>query len=166
MNQHLLEKMQIVAGFVPVNMATAANNGDWVSLKNYSRCAIVLFKGIGTAGEDPTITLLQAKDVAGGSSKALTFTRIDSKVGTQTGIGTFTTTTQAAANTYVDAVSAEAEAIIVIDILATDLDIANGFDCIQAAVADVGINAQIGGLLYLLHEPKFQTAPLPSAIIN
>jgi hypothetical protein len=54
----------------------------------------------------------------------------------------------------------------VIDVAAEDLDIANGFDCLKAAVADVGGNAQLGTLLYLLHDPRFATAPLPSAIAN
>jgi hypothetical protein len=38
-----------------------------------------LLQGAGTAGDDPTITVSQAKTVAGGSAKALGFTRVDKK---------------------------------------------------------------------------------------
>lgn len=166
MNKHFLEKVQIAAAFVPVDMSTAANNGDWVSLKNYGRVAIVLFKAAGTAGDDPVFTLRQAQDVGGAGAKELNFTRIDTKVGTLTSVGTFTKVTQAAGNTYVDAVSAEAQAIMVVDIKAEDLDLANGFDCVQLQIPDVGTNAQLGCAFYLLHEPRYGKTPLDSAIVD
>lgn len=165
MSLHILEKLQIVGGFVPVDMSAAANTGDYVSLKNFGRCAIVFFKAAGTAGDDPTLTLTQAQDVSGTNVKNLTFTRIDAKQGTLTGIGQFTKITNAD-HDYTEATSAEAQALWVIDIAAEDLDFAGGFDCLKAAVADVGSNAQLGSLLYLLHEPRFITDPLPSAIAD
>jgi hypothetical protein len=167
MNQHFLEKNQVAAGFVPLALTTA-RTGDYVSMKNYGRCAIVFFKAAGTAGDDPTITLTQAKDVGGtDGTTALNFTRIDVKQGADlAAVGAFTTVTQAAANTYTDLTSAEAQAIWVIDVKAEDLDVANGFDCIKAAISDVGTNAQLGTLMYFLHEPRFASATLPSAIID
>ncbi len=162
MNKHFLEKNQVVAAIIPVDLQSAANNGDWVSLKGYGRVAAILYKAAGTAGDDPVFTT----DVSGTGAKALNFTRIDSKVGTQTGIGQFTTTTQAAANTYTDAVSAEAQAIMVVDIKAEDLDIDNGFDCVQLQIPDVGSNAQLGCALYVLHEPRNAKAVLDSAIVD
>jgi hypothetical protein len=164
LNALLAEQMQIVSAFVPVDLGAAANNGDWVSLKNYARCSIVLFKAAGTAGDDPILTLRQASDVSGTGAKALNFTRIDAKVGTQTGIGAFTAVTQAAANTYTDAVSAEAQGIFVIDIKSEDLDVANGFDCVQFQVPDIGSNAQLGCALYLLWGSRYN--PPLSAIVD
>lgn len=168
MNQHLLEKLQIAQGFLPVDMQTGANAGDWVSLKNYGRCAVVLFKAVGTAGDDPTITLSQATDVAGTDVKELNFTRVDKKQAATNllAVGTFTTVTQDAGNTFTHADLAEQAAIIVIDIKAEDLDIENGFDCIRASVADIGSNAQLGAMLYILHEPRYGSVPLPSAIAD
>lgn len=154
MNRHLLEKVQIAGGFTPVDMATGANTGNWVSLKGYGRCSIVLFKGRGASAEPPTITLAQATEVAGTTSKSLTFTRIDQKTGTLSAIGVFTTTTQAAASTYALA-AGNTEVIAVVDIKAEDLDIANGYDCLRCTIADVGTTSQIGGVLYLLHEPRY-----------
>ncbi len=165
MNQHFLEKAQIVAGFLPLALTTA-RAGDYVSLKNYGRCAIIFFKGIGTAGDDPTITLTQAKDVSGTAVKELVFNRIDVKQGADlAAVGQFTTIANADGD-YTDATSAEAAALWVIDVKAEDLDIDNGFDCLKIAVSDVGTNAQLGAALYILHDPRYSDNPLPSAIVD
>lgn len=167
MNQHICEKVQIVPAIMPVSLATGANNGDWVSMKNYRRCAIVFLAGVGAASQDPTITVLQSTGVTGTPSKALNFTRIDVKQASAlTAVGTFTTVTQAAANTYTSDTSGETQKLWVVDIKAEDLDVDNGYDCIQVSVADVGTASQIGTAIYLLHEPAYQSATLPSAIVN
>lgn len=166
LNTLLAETVQIVSAIVPVNLATAANDGDWVSLKNYERCTVVVFKGAGTAGDDPVITLKQATDVSGSGAKALNFTRVDKKVGTQTGIGSYTTATQAAGNTHTDDVSAEAEGLFLIEIDASNMDVNNGFDCLQVSIPDTGTNAQIGCALYILRGARYSAAGLPSAIAN
>lgn len=165
-NAPLAETAQIVSGFLPVDMSAGANAGDWVSLKNYHRLAVVLFKGAGTAGDDPTLTLQQATDVAGTGAKALTFTTVWTKQGTLTGVGQYTKVTQTAANTYTDLTSAEVAALWVVEIRHDDLDIDNDFDCVRATVADIGTNAQVGTLFYILYGPRFGGASLPSAIVD
>jgi hypothetical protein len=162
----LTEEAQIVAAIIPVDLSTAANNGDWVSLKGYDELDIIIFKGAGTAGDDPVITLKQASDVAGTGAKALNFTRVDSKVGVQTGIGQFTKNSQAAGNTYTDLVSAESQGVFVIHVEAQDLDKANGFDCVQISIPDVGANAQLGCALYILSEARYAGQFPPSAIVD
>lgn len=156
----LLEYVQIVSGFAP-KVLTTARTADVVCMKNYRRCLVVFHKGIGTAGDDPTITLLQGTDVAFGTNKALTFTNIYKKQDpTSLGdVAQWTKVTQAAANTYTDTTSAEQEAIWAIDIKAEDLDIANNYDCIRASIGDVGTNAQYGAVEYLLYDPVLSTAP-------
>jgi hypothetical protein len=152
-NASILEQLQIVSGFVPLALTTA-RVGDVVSMKNYRRCLVLFFKAAGTAGDDPTITLLQGTDVAFGTNKALPFTEILTKQGADlTAIGQCTKVTQAAGNTYTDATSAEVQAIWAIEIKAEDLDIANDYDCIRASIGDVGTNAQLGCMLYLLADP-------------
>lgn len=166
MNQHFLEKNQVVAGFVPLALTTA-RSGDYVSMKGYGRLAILFFKAAGTAGDDPTITLQQAQDVSGTGVKALNFTRIDTKQGADlAAVGQFTTVTQSAANTYTDATSAEVQALWVLDVKAEDLDVDGGFDCVRATISDVGTNAQLGCMLYSLHEPRYATAALASALAD
>lgn len=161
----LVEKAQIQPAAAPVNLATAGMTGDWVSLANYRRCAVVFNKGVGAASQDTTITLLQATSAAGAGSKALNFTRVDTKQASAlSAVGQFTTVTQAAGNTYTSNTSGEDEALWVIDIDSDSLDVANGFKFISATVADPGTNSQIANILYILHEPRYGDVPLPSAI--
>lgn len=167
LNNLLAEACQVVAGIIPVDLAGQANNGDWVSMKNFDRLTVIVFKAAGVAGDDPVITLKQASDVAGTGAKALNFTRVDAKVGAQTGIGGFTTNSQAAGNTYTDLVSAEAQGLFLIEVTSADLDVTNGFDCVQVSIPDVGAGgAQLGCALYVLRGARFAGAGLPSAIID
>jgi hypothetical protein len=155
-NALFVEQAQIVPAFVPVNLATAANPGDWVSMKNYARCTIIFLAGTGTASDDAVITLEQATAVAGTGNKALTFTRIDVKQGADlAAIGEFTTVTQTAATSYTSLTSAETQNLWVIDVKAEDLDTDNGYDCIQASIGDVGTNAKIGTVLYILWGARY-----------
>lgn len=165
MSRDFLSQLNIQPAIIPVDLATGANNGDWVSLKNFNKLAVVVFKAAGIAGDDPIITLKQATDVAGTGAKALNFERIYARVGVQTGIGVWTKVTQAAGNTYQDAVSAEAQGLFMIEIDATDLDVNNGFDCVQLSIPDVGAGgAQLGCALYILGEPR--NSPNTSAIVD
>lgn len=167
LNNLLVEEAQIVSAIIPVDSQSGANTGDYVSLNNFDRVSIIVFKAAGVAGDDPVITVTQAQDVSGTGVKALNFTRVDAKVGVQTGIGQFTTVTQAAGNTYTDLVSAEAQGLFVIEFQSADLDVANGFDCIKVAVPDTGAGgAQLLCALYVLRGARYQTAPLPSAIVD
>jgi hypothetical protein len=178
-NQHILEKGTFVSGIVPVALNTNPGSvSDYISMKGYARCTIIFFKNAGTAGDDPTITVSQAKTVAGGSAKALGFTRVDKKqVATnQLSTGTFTTSTSSSAasndtfnttnGTWTNSDLAEQTALVIIDISVDQMDIDGGFDCLTATVGDVGTNAQIGCLLYFLHEPRYSQATAPSAIAD
>jgi hypothetical protein len=168
-NLSILEYAQIVSGFAPIALTTA-RTGDVVSLKNYRRCLVLFHKGIGTASDDPTITILQGTDVAFGTTKALDFTTIYVKQDPTTlaDVGQWTKVTQSASNTYTDATSAERAALWAIDFKAEDLDIANNYDCLRASISDVGTNSQIGALEYILYDPIQMTAPesMASAIID
>lgn len=167
LNNLLVEDTQIVMAIVPVDSQTGANTGDYVSLKGYERCTILVIKAAGVAGDDPVITVTQAQDVGGTGVKALNFTRVDSKVGVQTGIGTFTTNTQAAGNTYTDLVSAESQGIFAIEFKGDDLDVANGFDCLKVAVPDTGAaGAQLLTAIYILRGARWAGAVASSAIID
>ncbi len=168
-NARFLEQSMVVTGFPPASLTTA-RTGDVVSLKNYRRCTVYFHGAIGTAGDDPTITVLQGTDVAFGTNKALTFTTVFVKMDAThlTDTGQWTKVTQAAANTYTDATSAEQEKLWAIEFKAEDLDIQNGYDCIRASIGDVGTNSQIGALWYVLTDPVLSTSPenMPSAIID
>ena len=164
----MLDQMQIAAGFVPVDLSTGANNSGWVNMKNYTRLLVVFFKSAAGAGvEDPTVTVLQATDVSGTGSKALTIARAWTKTAADlTTIGQFTAGAPST-NTLTVAGSAQKAAIWVLEVLATDLDKTNNFGCVRANVADVGVVAQLGCLLYVLGEARQSDTPVlnPSALV-
>jgi len=151
--------MQIVGGITPVDLQTAANTGDYISFKNHDHCTIVIYTGIGTGGDDPVISLVQAQDVAATGAKVLNISEVFHKVGSTalSAVETFTRVTQTAAATYDTAAidGAENEAIFVLEIDAAQLDTDNNFDCLLAAVADVGSNAQLGCMLYIMSDSSY-----------
>jgi hypothetical protein len=153
----MLDLMQCAMGFAPVDMSAGANNSDWVLLARYRRLVILFFKAAAASGtEDPTVTLLQAQDNTGAGSKALNIPANRSWTKTNadlTTVGTFTAGAPTN-NTLTVATSAQKQAIWMIEIDAADLDVNNGFNAVQANVADVGVTAQLGSLIYLLGEPR------------
>ena len=153
----MLDLMQCAMGFAPVNLAAGANNSDWVLLTKYRRLAIVFFKAAAASGsEDPTITVLQGKDAVGSASKALNIPAHRSWTKTETDLtsnGAFSAGAPST-NTLTVASSAQKQAIWIIEIDASDLDIADGYCAVQANVADTGSVSQIGCMLYLLGEPR------------
>lgn len=157
------------AAILPLDLQTA-RNGAWVSLKNYHGLTVVVIKGAGTDGDDPTFTFEQAQAVAGTNGKALSvIDRVFSKEHATVLPGTWTKETQAAASTFVPGdPSAQDIAMYVFDIEADELDVDNGFDCVRVICSDVGTNAQLGCALYILRVPKYQTEPqnLPSPIAD
>lgn len=130
----------------PVDLQTAANTGVRLNVSEYERVFIVLFKGIGTAGQDPVFTPLQHDAVTSGNSKAISITSIWSKLDDTeiAGLDAWTETTQSAADTYTDATSAEKLGLIVLEVDTADLDTANGYKYISLDIPDVGGSAQIG----------------------
>lgn len=168
-NAKLAEQMQIVPAIMPVDLNDGANNGDWVSLKNFERCTVVVVASAGTAANDLTVTLNQATAVAGTGTKALSV--IDS-VATKQGaalsaIAAWTEVTQTAAATYTNGTNGEEQLLYAIDVLAEQLDVANGFDCLQCSIAQVGA-AKIGCALYLLWPTTYggPVGKVPGAIAD
>ncbi|VTR96796.1 hypothetical protein [Tuwongella immobilis] len=159
----ILETLQVASGLLPVDFATSnagARTGDFVSLRHYRRLAILLFKDGGTAGEDVTLTIEQAKDAAGTAIKPLLFDTIYRKQGSDLAtVNSWTRTRQTAANTYTNTTSAEDELIWVVEIPAESLDSSNGYTHVRGSVNDVGTGAQLGCVLYLLSEPRYAADP-------
>lgn len=168
-NSLLLEQLQIAWGFGPIGIGSS-RTGDVVSFKNYRRIGVLLIKSAGPDGDDPTLTILQGTDVAFATNKALTFTTIYKKEDlTQlSDVGQWTKVTQAAANTYTHTDAGQSVAMWWVEFKAEDLDTNNGYDCLQASVADAGTATQLATLLYFGGDPVVATAPesMPSMIID
>lgn len=161
----------IVPGIPPSDLATATP-GTYISLKNYGGVLVVFFKGVGGAAEPPTLELQQAKAVAGTSAKDLNgFETIFKKQAVAVkDVGVWTKVSQTADEDFVgDGTSAVQQGLYAVYVPTTALDVANGFDCLQANVKDVGLAAQLGCVLYILVDQRYAAAPgstLPSAIVN
>lgn len=157
----IFDDLDMIEGFPAVNLATAANNGDYVNVRDFDRIAVVFISGIGTAGDDPTLVLQQATSNAGGSVKDLNFTVIYRKQAATSLASTtaWTRTTQTAATSYTNTDGAEQSLIWVVEIDPASLDVANGFDYIRATVASVGANAQSGYLFYLGRHGRYAQSP-------
>ena len=162
-NHELLEIADIIPAFVPVDMQTGANNGQWVAMKHIGRLLCVLLKAAGTAGDDPVITLKQATSNAGAGAKALTFTRARTKIGAIASTPQWTLATQTAANTYTPT-SAASPAVIAVEIQPTDLDLNNGFNFVQLSIPDTGTNPQLGAAFYIAYGIKYPQTVTPSAL--
>ncbi len=150
-------------GFAPVDMQTAANTGKRVSLKHAGAVTIVLIKAVGTAGDDPVLTLKQHTAATGGTSANLAiidhYTIKDAVA--LAGTETWSAVTQAAAATITDpggaGTSAEHQQIDAIEVRAAQLS--DGYAYVSLDVADVGGNAQLGTVLYILHDLAVQRKP-------
>ncbi len=151
----------ISCGFSPVDTQSGTNTGKRVSLKNCDGVTVVFYKAAGTANDDPVITLNEHTASSSGSSQVLaTMTKHYQKQETTLdGDETWTEVTQAAGSTItLNSTSAETEGIYVIDVNSSELSA--GFDYISVDVADTGsAGAQLGCLLYVLHDLKVQRKP-------
>lgn len=174
-NVRLLEDTHVVTAFPPSDINSDAV-GDWVSLKNFNGCMIYFHKAAGTAGDDPSILLEQASDVSGTGAKALNFAHIYAKVGATalTGVGTFTKYTFTATNDLdlvsvggTDIAADTGEALIAVDIRASDLDVSGGFECLRISIEgdDIG-NSTYAVAWYELYGSRYSGATPKSAIVD
>jgi len=168
--ESLGRQFDIGLGFKPVDMQTGTNTGARVNLRAARSLTVVLFKGAGTAGDDPVISLTQATASSGGSTSNLV--AIDhyyvKTATTMTGAETWTRYTQSVSQTITDpgglGTSAESQMICAIPVQADALS--DGYDYVYAVVADTGSNAQLGCVFYLLGDLDVQRKPsnLPATL--
>lgn len=163
-----IEEGQLHSGFVPVTLVGGPRVGDWVDLRQYRGLNIVLLKGIGTAGQDPVLTLEQATSAAGAGAKALPVSTYFKKEGATAvdAIAAFTQRTATTPGTIGggdELTSAENEALWVVPVKDTDLDGANGFTHVRGSVAATA-NAQLATLLYETYGARRVSLPAPSVI--
>jgi hypothetical protein len=218
------KEFHVVPAIWPVDLNTAVNPGDYVSMKGYNKCTVVMFVN-DTAGTC-VVTALQAKDVAATGEKSLSmdyvwktggrikltgangvFTVGETITGTATGTGvvheasldevTYHTKNATAfvdgetvtggtsgytakfSGTAIDtdllckfAVASDTFTIpdvhnkmYVVELLASDLDVTNGFDCLSIYLAQAG-GAGHGAALYILSEPTFYHDPMKAATFD
>lgn len=163
-NTRLLDIIDIFANIIPVDLHTGTNTGAWISMRQLSECLILGYSAAGGAAEPWVLTLNQAKDINGGSTKVATIITkfwYKSATTTLTTTGTpWTEVSQAAGSTATFfGTTGNTQKIGVISVRPEQLDVANGFCYIQATVASTGGTTQLGGFLYVTNANRFQESP-------
>lgn len=161
MNLNLTDIAKIVQG-APIIGALATTNGDcdYVSLKNFDRCTIVISVDNATTVTGAAITLKQATAVAGTSEKALAFDTVYANI--DAAAGDTLTETAVTSDTFTTDTTDNKNLMYVIEVKAEDLDVANGFDCLRVD-ALLMANA-VGNVLYIMHGAR--NCPPGSAIVD
>ncbi len=156
-NTSIIEQVKPIWACEPKNYTGAANTIEYASMKLYDRLLILIQTGAWAAGT-AAVTLKQATAVAGTGTKALAFTKM--WVNTAVLPDTFTKTTVASNTFNLDT----ANLLYVIEVVASDLDVDGGFDCVGVNVATPGANADFYGIVYLAAGASYPQALTPSAL--
>ena len=166
-NQEFFEFHDIVQAFTPVDMQSGTNTGDYVDMRNYDSCWVVLHHAVGTDGDDAVFSFFEATAAAGTGATALASgARVRHKVGATalSAVGQWTIVTRTAATTYdtVGLDNSQNESIICVEVKASDLSA--GFTHIRVDVANTGGNAHLGGMTYILNKARYSQKTPASAI--
>jgi hypothetical protein len=163
------EDYDLSIGVAPGDLSAAASTGKRVNMAGVDSVDVVLIKGAGTAGDDPTVTLVASSAATGGTSANLAVigSYYLKDAATLAGTETWAEKTQNAAATIADpggaGTSAEHQQIAVIHVRGEDMPVGKPY--LSLNIADVGTNAQLGAVLYITH-PTIREAPenLPAAL--
>lgn len=160
-NLNLTDIAKVVVGCPPAALTSTAGDGDYVSLKNFDRITVILAVDNATTVTGGTITLKQATAVAGTSEKALAFSKMWAN--TDVGAGDTLTETAVTSDTFTTSTTNDKNLLYVMEVKSSDLDVANGFDCIR--VDSTGMANAVGSVLYVLHGARYGN-PLALAAIT
>jgi hypothetical protein len=149
---------QVFTRVAAAGLLLTSTLGDtvYVSLKNYRKIQIVISIADGTTVTGSTITLKQATAVAGTAEKALEFTRMLSSVDYPTVALAETAVTS---STFTTQTTNSKDSLYIIDVDSSDLDVANGFDCIRVDGTGHAATASRGVVvLYNLYGARYSGA--------
>ena len=146
---YLAKEAKIVLANVPVDINNLAVTGDYVSMKGFSHCTMIL--QFGAVGTGTALTLKQATDVTNSLSdeKALSYDKIYINVGLST---TNLTETAVTSDTYT--VGNDPNNLYVIEIDAAELDVNNDFDCVRFNLAS-GAGTTLLSAVYVLTGARY-----------
>jgi len=162
-NALLTEQAKIVQGLGPV--APSSSTPDFVSLKTAERCTILIPVKNGTTVTGSAISLTQATDVSNTSGKTLAFTTAYRALNTgASGNTDVLSSFTVSSNTFTTDNTNSVDNLYAIEIQASDLDVANSFDCVRVNTGN-STNATLA-VLYVLYPVKFASGTLKSAIAD
>ncbi len=161
-NMLLHETVKMVTGLAPITPSTSTP--DRVSMKNFDKLTAVILVDNATTVTGSAITLKQSTTVAGGGETALAFTKMYQNI--DTGASDLLVETAVAANTFTTDTTAQKNLIYVIEVDASDLNVAGGFDVIGVGTANAV--ATVLSVLYFLWPNRYASKVIdsPSAITD
>jgi hypothetical protein len=141
----------------------SSSTPDYVSMKGYRKCAVLISILNGTTVTGSAITLKQATAVAGTGEKALAFTKawrnIDAAAADA--LAEFAVV----ANTFTTDPTNSKQLMYLMDVDVDDLDIAGGFDCIRAGTGNA-VATLTFQVTYFLYGSRYASSPPPAAITD
>ncbi|MDO9007227.1 MAG: hypothetical protein Q7U80_03300, partial [Thiobacillus sp.] len=135
---------------------------DSVSLTGFTRRTIGSAVDYAATVTGCAITLKQATAVAGTGEKALGFAKMYANL--DTAASDTLAETAVTSDTFTTLTTDNKNALYVIEVAASDLDVANGFDCVRVD-ALLMANA-VGFVQYILHDGRHATPLAISAITD
>lgn len=160
LNAMLIEQVKIVEGLLSVT--PSSSTPDYVSMKNYSRCLILIQVDNGNTVTGSAITVKQATDVSASGEDAVAFTRAWRNI--DTGAGDTLTEFAVSSNTFTTDTTNAKNLMYAIEIKAEDLNVTGGFDCIRAGTGN-GANMVLS-VTYILYGARFAPPLAIAAITN
>jgi len=156
----LLDKGKVVVGLAPITPSTSTP--DYVSLKNYQKCTIIIVYDNDSTVTGSAITLKQATAVAATGEKTLGFTK--QYANADISANDTLTETDVTSDTFTTDDTDNKNGIHLIEVDADDLDRDNNFDCLRAGTGD-GANMVLA-VIYVLHGPRYAPTLDRSAITD
>ena len=156
-NARLDEQVQTVVAAAGLLLTSTLGDTTYVSMKNFARARITIVIADGTTVTGSAITLKQATAIAGTSEKALAFTRMLAT--TDYAASKPLVETAVTSNTFTTQTENSKDSVYIIDVDASDLDIANGFDCFRVDCTGHAATASRGcAVIYDLYGAKYSGA--------
>jgi hypothetical protein len=141
----------------------AANNGLWISMRDYVKAVVVVETSGGTRGDDLVISVNQATSNTGTSSKSLACVQrwyiMQAATLNQSAGGIYALTTQTLAASFTATGSAGQQSLVIFEIDSSYLDATDGFYFVQASIAQTAHSA-LGQMKYLLFTRHPQSIPV------
>lgn len=160
-NALFVEQAKIVEGLFAIVPSTSTP--DYVSLKGYGKCTIIISVKNATTVTGSAITIKQATAVAGTSEKAVTFTRAWQNI--DTAAADTLTEFAVTSSTFTTDNTNSKNLMYVMEVRSDDLDVAGGFDCVRAGTGNS--TAATVHVTYILWPPRYSgLGAKPSAIID
>lgn len=157
----LSSRAKIVNGLSPIDITAGAAYSDYISMKGYYHATAIITFGVSLVGT-PAITMTQATEVAGTTTKALGFDWV--KKNTDITASDLLVTTAVESDSVTKA--ATSQQMFVIEIDADSLDADNNYDCFRVNISTPGANATLVGITFILFPRYAGDQPVPSAIID